>query len=170
LPQKRRESTTVVNASRLQADARDLHEALSELVQAYQFRDRITVCYHDISVTQCYALSSVIRQGPMTLNSLAAELYLDKSTASRVVDALVQKGYVRRLPDPGDARALSLEATGKGLDLHARIIEELIEEMKNLIADSSPAKRRATIQLVGRLARAASKKFKRKARRCGREA
>jgi MarR family 2-MHQ and catechol resistance regulon transcriptional repressor len=161
LPQKRRESTTVVNASRLQADARDLHEALSELVQAYQFRDRITVCYHDISVTQCYA---------MTLNSLAAELYLDKSTASRVVDALVQKGYVRRLPDPGDARALSLEATGKGLDLHARIIEELIEEMKNLIADSSPAKRRATIQLVGRLARAASKKFKRKARRCGREA
>jgi DNA-binding MarR family transcriptional regulator len=31
----------------------------------------------------------VAARGPLNLNRLAAELYLDKSTASRVVDALV---------------------------------------------------------------------------------
>ena len=167
MPQGRTRDTSVTKISRLQADARDLHEALSELVQAYQFRDRRTICYYDISVTQCYALSSVIGQGPMTLSDLASELYLDKSTASRVVNSLVKKGYVRRSSDPEDARALRLEATTRGLDLHAKIIEQLVEEMKILIAHDKPAMRRATIRLVGRLARAASKKFKRKPqRRC----
>jgi hypothetical protein len=59
-----------------------LHEALSELVRVYQFRDRDRICCHDISVTQCYALEALLRRGPCGLNELAAELYLDKSTAS----------------------------------------------------------------------------------------
>src|SRR6185295_7416015 len=77
------------------ADATALHEALSELVRVYQFRDRDRICCHDISVTQCYALEALLRRGPSGLNELAQELYLDKSTASRVVAALQRKGYIR---------------------------------------------------------------------------
>jgi hypothetical protein len=68
----------------LHEDARAVHEALSDLVRVYQFRDRDRICCHDVSVTQCYALEALIRRGPITLGELAAELYLDKSTASRV--------------------------------------------------------------------------------------
>ena len=72
----------------LPEDARAVHEALSDLVRVYQFRDRDRICCHDVSVTQCYALEALIRRGPITLGELAAELYLDKSTASRVVGTL----------------------------------------------------------------------------------
>ncbi|MGD1047245.1 MAG: MarR family transcriptional regulator [Candidatus Krumholzibacteriaceae bacterium] len=152
--------------SRLRPDARDLQAALSELVHAYQFRDRKALYYYDISVTQCYALSSVVAHRAMTLNELAAELYLDKSTASRVVDALAEKGYVRRSRDRKDARTLRLEATAKGIALHSKISGDLVEEMRNLIVDDSPAVRRATIRLIARLARLASKKFGRRGPVC----
>lgn len=147
---------------RLQLDAFDLQEALSELVQAYQFRDRRVTYRHGISVTQFYALSFVVARWAMTLNELASELYLDKSTTSRVVDSLVEKGYVRRARDREDVRALSLEPTQKGIALYSRIQRGLVEETRSLIADNSPATRLATIRLVTRLARLASKKFGRK--------
>lgn len=145
--------------SALEADARDLHDAVSELVRVYQFRDRMSTCYYDISVTQCYALSSIIKHGPITLNDLAGELYLDKSTASRVVGSLVRKGYVSRAVDPEDGRAVRLMATRKGLALESKILRDLRQEMKELVSDYSPDTRRSTARLIARLAKAASRRF-----------
>jgi len=159
LPSKRKKSNVPARDPGLDNDALDLYNAVSELVRAYQFRDRKSICYYDVSVTQCYALGSIITHGPMTLNGLAAELYLDKSTASRVVGALVQKGYVRRSVDPADARALNLEATRKGLDLHSKISEDLIEEMRTLVVDCDPGTRQALARLITLLASAASDRF-----------
>ena len=143
----------------MEADTRDLQAAVSELVRVYQFRDRTSICYYDISVTQCYALTSINKHGPMTLNDLAAELYLDKSTASRVVGSLVRKGYVGRSADPEDGRALRLKATRKGAELESKIYRDLLQEMKILISDYDPKTRRATATLIARLARAAAKRF-----------
>ncbi len=156
---KQNKSRVPAKESALNEDARGLYKAVSELVRVYQFRDRKSIYYYDISVTQCYALSSIIKHGPMTLNTLAAELYLDKSTASRVVAALVRKGYVHRSSEPDDARALRLKVTKKGLGLHLKIELDLIEEMKTLVDDYSRQTRQAMIRLIGRLANAAAKKF-----------
>lgn len=166
MPSKRKKGDVPLKDPGLDNDALDLYKAVSELVRAYQFRDRKSICYYDVSVTQCYALGSVIMHGPMTLNGLASELYLDKSTASRVVGALVQKGYIRRSTDPADARALNLEATRKGFDLHSKISEDLIEEMKTLVADCDPGTRRALGRLIARLADRASERFGQKGEGC----
>jgi len=142
----------------LDGDARALHAAVGELVRVYQFRDRERICMHDVSVTQCYALAALVEQGPIGLSRLAAALYLDKSTASRVVDSLEAKGYVRRDPDPADGRALLLAPTRKGRGLHARIERELVERTRELAADFDPPVRRALVELIGRLARAAAER------------
>src|SRR5437764_14408754 len=109
-PERRPEGTT----GALDRDALALQHAVADLVRVYQFRDRDRICCHDVSVTQCYALEALVRQGGMSMNDLAARLYLDKSTASRVVDALERKGYVTRLPHPEDRRAVILEASAAG--------------------------------------------------------
>ena len=75
-------------ATPLDRDAAELHRALTDLIRVYQFRDRRRICCHDISVTQCYALDVLAAQGPVLLRELASALYLDTSTASRVVDSL----------------------------------------------------------------------------------
>lgn len=143
----------------LEKDAWDLQGALSELVRAYQFRDRKRICYYDVSVTQCYAISAILAAGSMTLNALADDLYLHKSTASRVVDSLEGKGYVRRRADSNDARSLKLEVTQKGRALHGRIESDLVNEMKQFLTDFDPDVRQATARLMARFARAAKKRF-----------
>ena len=151
--------TRSTKVSALDKDARELHEALSRLVRVYQFRDRTCICYYNVSITQCYAIGTLLAHGPISLNRLAAALYLDKSTASRVVDSLERKGYIRRLVDPNDARALRLEVTRKGKELHFRIEQDLVDEKKQLLEDFDPDVRQATIRLVARLAREASLRF-----------
>jgi DNA-binding MarR family transcriptional regulator len=147
------------DAAALERDARDLHDALSELVRVYQFRDRTRICCRDISVTQCHALDALVVAGESTLGRLADALYLDASTASRVVESLVRKGYCRRERDPDDGRAVRLVATPEGRALHAAIQRDLIDAEKRLIADIDPEVRQATARLVARLARAARERF-----------
>lgn len=144
------------NDPELERDTASLYDALSDLVRVYQFRDRDRICCYDISVTQCYALEGLVRRGGMTLNDLAAHLYLDKSTASRVVDALERKGYVARSPHPEDRRAVLLEATEAGRTLERTIRASILEEEKQLLAGFDPEIRRAMTQLLARLARAAA--------------
>jgi MarR family 2-MHQ and catechol resistance regulon transcriptional repressor len=143
---------------RLDADAVDLHTALSELVRVYQFRDRDRICCHDISVTQCYALEALIRRGPSGLNDLAAELYLDKSTASRVVATLERKKSVTRERHPDDGRAVVLSASPAGRRLYERIRADLVTETRQLLEDFEPEVRKGAARLILRLARAAAER------------
>src|SRR5688500_12895756 len=139
-------------ARTLRDDATALHLALSELVRVYQYRDRDRICCHDISVTQCHALEVLVERGPQRSLALAAALRLDKSTTTRVVDALVRKGYAERLADPDDARAVSLRATRSGGALYRRINADLIDQQEALLHDLDPAVRAGAAEIVRRLA------------------
>ncbi len=144
----------------LARDAAALQAAVSDLVRVYQFRDRDRICCHDISVTQCHALEALVEAGPMRLGALAERLFLDKSTASRVVSALVKKGYVAQHADAADGRAVALAATRSGRALHARIEQDLVEQQRALVADLSPELRAGVIEAIRRLARAADARFR----------
>jgi DNA-binding MarR family transcriptional regulator len=142
----------------LNEDTRALYDALSELIRIYQFRDRDRICCYDVSVTQCYALEALVAQSAMTMTSLAAHLYLDKSTTSRVVDALERKGYVKRLSHPEDGRSILLEVTPVGRALHGRIVAGILKEERELLRDFRTEVRHSMIHLLRRLARAAERR------------
>ncbi len=140
----------------LARDAAALQRALSDLIRVYQFRDRDRICCYDISVSQCYALEALVERGPLTLNDLAAHLYLDKSTASRVVDGLERKGLARRGAHPQDGRAVLLSATPAGTRLCKRIQDELVADQMRLLEEFEPDVRLALTRLIVRLADAAA--------------
>jgi DNA-binding MarR family transcriptional regulator len=140
-------------------DALAFHRALTELVRVYQFRDRDRICCYDVSVTQCYALEALVLRGPLTLNDLAADLYLDKSTASRVVDGLEKKGYAARLANPESRRSVLLAATDSGRDLHARIETDIVASEEQLLSEFTPDVRKSMTRLIERLARTAASRI-----------
>lgn len=142
----------------LERDAAELYDALSALIRIHAFRDRDRICCFDVSVSQCYALEAILRHGGLTVNGLAADLYLDKSTASRVVDGLERKGYVIRGRDPEDRRSVRLEATEEGRTLMQDIRRSILEEEKQLLAGFDPEVRRALPELLSMLARAAAER------------
>jgi DNA-binding MarR family transcriptional regulator len=70
-----------------------------------------------MTATQRIALVELGDYGPSRLNDLAARMGVSAPTASRSVDALHELGFVERVVDPCDRRALNVElsATGKQL-------------------------------------------------------
>jgi DNA-binding MarR family transcriptional regulator len=144
----------------LQRDAEALQAAVADLVRVYQFRDRDQICCYDISVTQCYALETVVRHGPLRLGALAERMFLDKSTTSRVVGALVRKGYLEQQSDTDDRRAIALTATRAGRQLCDRITRDLIDQQQALLHDLDPKVRAGVIDVIRGLARAADSRFR----------
>jgi DNA-binding MarR family transcriptional regulator len=75
--------------------------------------DRETSCC-EVTFSQCHAVVEIGRAGEISLNDLAALLNLDKSTMSRAISALVEKGMVIMEIDPEDRRYVSIRLTEKG--------------------------------------------------------
>ena len=144
----------------LRRQAEEFHAAVSQLVRVYQYRDRDRICCHDVSVTQCHALEILVERGAVRSQVLAQALHLDKSTTTRVVDALVRKGYVERLADAADARVVLLRITRKGRQLHQRIDGDLVDQQQALLRDLDPAVRIGATELIRRLAHAADARFR----------
>ena len=139
------------NDATLSRQAKELQDALAEFIRVYQFRDRDRICCHDVSVTQCYALDALVRRHLATMNELAADLCLDKSTTSRVVATLERKGYVARATHPRDGRSVVLTVTATGRRLVERILGDLVEEKKRLLAEFPEDVRESAAELIQRL-------------------
>src|SRR5262245_64316313 len=112
----------------LERDAAALYGVMTELLRVYQFRDRDRVGYHGLTITQTYVLEILSRRGALTLNELAAEMRLDKSTLSRVVGGLERKGVVKRTSNPADGRSILLQTTASGGRRYQRVEAELVAE------------------------------------------
>jgi DNA-binding MarR family transcriptional regulator len=95
---------------------------------------------------------------------------LDKSTASRVVETLDRKGYVKRTVHPSDARAVQLSASARGRSLHETIQRELLDEERAVIESLPADVRRATVGVVRELAKVAAQRIGRVAPCCGDDA
>jgi DNA-binding MarR family transcriptional regulator len=89
---------------------------LSELVSSTQRLSRIVV-----SETGDFASPAVWRtltalqaESPLRLGELAARTRVTQPTMSGLVSSLVKSGWVERVSDPSDARALLIEITPAG--------------------------------------------------------
>jgi DNA-binding MarR family transcriptional regulator len=136
--------------------ALDVHRALLDLVRVYQFRDRDRVCCYDVSVSQSHALDRLRRLGPLTLNEFAESLFIEKSTASRLVDGLEAKGYASRARNEADRRTLVIRITRSGERLAARIEEDMIRAEAALLEGFSADEQGVVARLLAKLAEAAS--------------
>jgi MarR family transcriptional regulator, 2-MHQ and catechol-resistance regulon repressor len=136
----------------LMRDAGRLQEALTELMRVVRFRDRDRACCYDLSASQCHALEALVRQGPMTVNDLAAHLYLEKSTASRLAGSLLDKELVRKRAARSDGRVVMLQVTEAGHRLSRRILNDLTAEYMELLEGFEPEVRWALPTLLERLA------------------
>ncbi|HEY0533119.1 MAG TPA: MarR family transcriptional regulator [Actinoplanes sp.] len=71
---------------------------------------------HDIPLNQARVFQR-IAPGGSRLAELAEAAQISKQTLGSIVDQLERTGYVRRVPDPHDARARLVTVTAKGREL-----------------------------------------------------
>ena len=136
----------------LTQDARQLLIAINTLTRIHDREQRRGIRKLHLPISQALALESLCTDGTLSLSELAAQIHLDISTASRMIDILEQKGLLSRSPNPEDARSLKLEATGKGREKFGQIEAEAIERMKPLLGNTDPELRQAAVRIVEWLA------------------
>jgi DNA-binding MarR family transcriptional regulator len=93
------------------ADA--VHSAAIHLLRGVRKEDERT----GVGPARLSALSVLVFAGPMRLTELARIEQVKPPTMTKVIAGLEAGGLVRRRPDPGDARAIRLEATARGTKL-----------------------------------------------------
>jgi DNA-binding MarR family transcriptional regulator len=76
----------------------------------------------DLTIPQAAALARIVDEGPISNAALAAGEYVRPQSSHEMVVMFEKRGFVKRRPDPGDARRLLIEATPNG----RRVVTELI--------------------------------------------
>lgn len=134
-------------------EASAFHQAFQDLLRLHGARDRDRTGCYGVTPSGARAVETLVRLGPVSLNRLATELFVDKSTASRIVGCLEARGLVRRDPAPHDRRALRLVLTPEGRSLAAQLADDAVWEMHVLLGTFAADARREMLEFVRRLTR-----------------
>jgi DNA-binding MarR family transcriptional regulator len=90
--------------------------------------------YHmGVSASQARVLAVLhFSKGPIKPSLVATLLFQETQSITGILHRIESRGWVRRLPDPNDRRAVGLELTDKGREITEEIVkisEELYDDM-----------------------------------------
>lgn len=89
--------------------------------------------------SQLWALSEIAKSDGMSVNTLSESMALHQTTASNLVNALVERDLIRRIRDAKDHRVVHLHVTAEGKRLLQRApgpyVGLLLDGLRHLDAD-----------------------------------
>ncbi len=102
---------------------------------------------HGVSVAQWVVLRTLFDAESVTLNEAAELVGVDKSSLSRMIERLVGKGWVDRVPGT-DRRSVQLSLTGEARQLVPRLARVADENDADFFDTLSPAKRQEFLAMI----------------------
>jgi DNA-binding MarR family transcriptional regulator len=106
--------------------------------------------YHlGVSASQARVLAVLhFSDEPIKPSLVATLLFQETQSITGILHRIESRGWVRRLPDPGDRRAVGLELTDKGREITAEIIQisqELYDDMFGVALNATEKKSIETV-------------------------
>ncbi|ONI71222.1 MarR family transcriptional regulator [Actinosynnema sp. ALI-1.44] len=105
--------------------------------------------------TQVLVLAQLVTSGPMRVGELAARVPCSQPTATVAVAGLETAGYVRRVPDPADGRAIQVGVTDEGRQMMLSLAHGEAHELAERMNQLDPADQDQIHQTVALLAKLA---------------
>lgn len=105
----------------------------------------------DITPVQYSLLSALSHKGTADQTTLAAEIALDRTTATGALRRLEARGLIVRIRSEEDKRARECRLTRAGADLLARMEDDARTAHHATLAPLSKADQRDLLRLMGRL-------------------
>ncbi|MBI2906854.1 MAG: MarR family transcriptional regulator [Chloroflexi bacterium] len=101
----------------------------------------------------CHRLCVVLsgQSEPLAMGELSEALDVPMSTATRLVDWLVESGYAERLPDARDRRVVRVGLTKMGLEFYQSMEEFVRQHVQRILGGFTPEEREDLIRLLGKL-------------------
>ena len=102
---------------------------------------------YGISAGQVGVLMLLFREQNIIQETLVRHYHLNKGTIARAVRKLEDAGYLYRITDPGNRRAVRLFLTGKGVDI-APVICRIEREWEEMISTGLPEQDRERLAAI----------------------
>jgi DNA-binding MarR family transcriptional regulator len=136
-------------------DTNQLQELFSEFLQALGLHrpDQVPTGF-DFSLSEMFALLALTAEAPMSQQALAEQLQLEKSTVSRLITHLEQRGWVKRVRDLHDTRMFQLQLSDAGHRQAELLIRSLAQRHERLLAALKPDEQEALAYGLSALVRA----------------
>ena len=109
----------------------------------------------DVTLPQYRALVLLSTRGEQNVGALAEALQIQPSTATRLCDRLVAKGFIDRATSEGNRREVTLTLSSAGHALVDGVTKTRSRELRRIIGRIDPAARRALIDAFDAFAAAA---------------
>ena len=90
-------------------------------------------------------------QEPLTMSKLSTDLNLPMSTATRMVDWLVNAGMVERVNDPNDRRVVRVGISKTGREFYETGLEHNKRRINRLLNDFTPDEQAQLLHLMNKL-------------------
>jgi DNA-binding MarR family transcriptional regulator len=103
-----------------------------------------------LTPTKLRALDLVAEGDGLRVGDLAARLYVDETTATRLVDRLEQMGVAARVAVESDGRGTEVVLTGKGERLMAAVSASRQDFFRDVLAALEPEERSELVRLLGK--------------------
>ncbi len=96
----------------------------------------------------------------MTMGELSSALSVPLSTATRLIDTLVERSYVERFSDPEDRRVVRVKFTARGNRLYKFIDSRIAEHVRQLAFSLTKEEMATLVKLLGKVAFAVKQTLK----------
>ena len=87
----------------------------------------------NITQTQIFTIMTLTEKVPVRLSTLSQKMNISAPTVTGIVDRLEKLGYVKRIPDQGDRRAINVDLTTKGRNLAKKLKATLKRKWRGLL-------------------------------------
>ncbi|MDD5466647.1 MAG: MarR family transcriptional regulator [Anaerolineales bacterium] len=91
---------------------------------------------------------------PVTMSDLCGASSIPPSTATRIVDWLVENGHAERFSDPEDRRIVRVKLTKEGQELYRAIDDFISQRVELILHQFTEKEREELIRLLGKLVEA----------------
>lgn len=160
MPRRPRNSPSIADQIALAADREGpdfdtavlgLTLALFRTATAFERAHVAELLPHDLNISQLNILTVLDRAPePLTMGALGQAVSVLPANLTGVVDGLVRRGYVERIPNPDDRRSFLIRIGKIGRTFLRKFLPGHWAHLQTLMSDLTPAQKRQLQSLLGK--------------------
>lgn len=141
----------------IEMTAKNLADLTFKLLASCHEKEERLAKSHNLTQAEFRCLKS-IQEGEIINNrEISSRLKLSASRLTRIIDGLVQKGYVVREIDPADRRNMRLSLSPRGVEFVRKMNEDYVEIHKEILKNIEENQHRPLITAMTQLLTALEK-------------
>lgn len=104
-----------------------------------------------LTQTQIFTIITLAEQAPIRLSEISQKMNISAPTVTGIVDRLVKLGYVKRVPDQEDRRAINVDLTVKGRNVAVKLKKTIKRKWKGLLIELSKSDQEQYIAILRKI-------------------